>query len=157
MLENRKMYFILCRLTLVCILILLFFTFWTSNYTQVKTNSLCSACHFFPPSLQVASAGEEDCGQSEVTRTTSLLPNVCYYKGTPRHTFQCKITCTLPRNMLEYVCENHIADAIAISPTPAKFQHLEIRRKKKEKAVPLVTSVTRVSSLSCSGKGRLFS
>lgn len=58
--------------------------------------------------------------------------------------------------MLEYVCENHIADAIAVSTTPAKFQHLEIRRK-KEKTVAMVTSVTRVSSLSCSGKGRLFS
>ncbi|XP_075881398.1 protein TESPA1 [Nelusetta ayraudi] len=30
---------------------------------------------------EVASAGEEDYGQSEVTRTTSLLPNVCYHKG----------------------------------------------------------------------------
>lgn len=34
------------------------------------------------PSLQVASAGEEDCGQSEVTKPASLLPNVYHYKGT---------------------------------------------------------------------------
>lgn len=47
------------------------------------------------PSPQVPSAGEEDFGLPEITRTTSLLPKVCQYKGIVLYTYFTIATITL--------------------------------------------------------------